>query len=340
MKRSVLSLLLLTVTLAAAAFGQVTKTGTTAGKFLSVGVGAKANAMGGAFSAVANDASALYWNPAGIASFTRYQGGVTHTSLYENLGIQLNYLALVLPAGDVGNFGLSATVLDYGEMEVTTELYPEGIGEKFTAASYAFGFSYANQITDNFSAGGTIKYIRETILNSSADGVAFDVGTIFKTPFYGVVFSSIITNYGGKLQMSGDDLLIRYDSDEQREGNNETVDAYYKTDRFELPLKLQIGISRQFDLFNGQRLTVAVDATHPNDNVEYVNIGGELSLLENLVSFRGGYRALFLGDNQEGLTFGAGLHQTLGVFSIGVDYAYQKYAYLGATHTFGVAFEF
>ncbi|MBI2619559.1 MAG: PorV/PorQ family protein [Ignavibacteriales bacterium] len=340
MRPSYSAIPVLVVVMLATAPGQVTKTGTTAAKFLSIGIGARANGMGGAFSSVADDASALYWNPAGAASLSEYHAMVTYTSLFKDLDINLNYLALVLPAGDFGNFGLSAVAIDYGKMDVTTELRPEGTGERFSAISYALALSYSRAITDYFSAGITVKYVREDIWNSHADGIAFDVGTLFTTPFYGVKFASMISNYGSKLQMSGEDLLIRYDADPQRRGNNETVDAYYKTDHFELPLKLQIGLSREFEFLEGYRLTIAVDATHPNDNAEYVNVGAELSLLDNLVSLRGGYKALFLEDNQEGLSLGLGVHYGLGLFSIGVDYAFQQYKFLGNTQTFGVMFRF
>ncbi len=319
---------------------EVTKTGTTASKFLSVGIGPRANAMGGAFTSIANDASALYWNPAGAAALTKYETMFTYTSLFKDLDINLNYFALVIPTEDWGSFGISVTALDYGDMEVTTELYPEGTGENFSAASYAFGLSYARNITEWFAAGITVKYITEGIFNSSANGVAFDVGTLFKTPFWGIKFATIITNYGSKMQMTGEDLLIRHDADPTRQGNNETVDAYYKTDDFELPLRLQIGISKDFLFFNGQRLTFAVDATHPNDNAEYVNIGGELSFLDNLISLRGGYKGLFLENNLEGLTLGVGLKYVLGVFAVGVDYSYQEYEFLSYTHSFGVLFNF
>ena len=142
------------------------------------------------------------------------------------------------------------------------------------------------------------------------------------------------------MQITGEDLLIRHDADPTRHGNNESVDAYYKTDKFELPLRLQIGISKDIEFFDGQSLTIAVDATHPNDNSEYVNIGGELSFLDNLISFRGGYKGLFLKDNQEGLTLGAGLDYALGIFSVGFDYSYQQFKYLSYTHSFGVSFKF
>ena len=340
MKKFLPVIFLLFVLLQSDGFSQVTKTGTTAAKFLSIGIGPRANAMGGAFTSVANDASALYWNPAGAASLTDYEAMFTYTSLFKDLDINLNYAAVVIPAGSIGNFGVAVTALDYGNMNVTTELYPEGTGEKFSAVSYAFALSYARNITENFTAGITIKYVSEKIFNSSANGIAVDIGTIFNTPFYGIKFSSIITNYGSKLQIAGEDLLVRHDSDPTRKGNNESVDAYYKTEKFELPLKLQIGLSKDFQLFEDQRFTIAVDATHPNDNAEYVNVGGELALFDNIFCLRGGYKTLFLEDSQEGLALGAGLNYTLGILTIGIDYAFQKYNFLGDIHSFGVLLKF
>ncbi len=340
MKKFLLVSFLLFALVQSQIFSQVTKTGTTAAKFLSIGIGPRANAMGGAFTSLANDASALYWNPAGAANMTDYEAMFTYTSLFKDLDINLNYAAIVIPAGSLGNFGVGITALDYGDMNVTTELYPEGTGEKFSASSYAFALSYARNITESFTAGITIKYIREKIFNSSADGFAFDIGTIFSTPFYGIKFSSIITNYGSKLQIAGEDLLVRHDADPTRKGNNATVDAYYKTEKFELPLKLQIGLSKDFQIFENQRLTIAVDATHPNDNSEYINVGGELALFDNIFCLRGGYKTLFLDDSQEGLTLGVGLNYTLGILSIGIDYAFQEYNFLGDIHSFGVLLKF
>lgn len=340
MKKLLLIIFFLFAILPGKALSQITKTGTTAAKFLSIGIGPKANAMGGAFTSIANDASSLYWNPAGAAAATKYEAMFSYSSLYKDLGINLNYFALVIPAGGIGSFGVSVTALDYGQMDVTTELYPEGTGEKFSAASYAFGLSYARNVTESFAAGITVKYIREGIFNSSADGFAFDIGTIFATPFWGVKFSTIITNYGSKMQMTGEDLLIRYDADPNRNGNNANVDAYYKTDRFELPLRLQIGVSKEFQFLRDEKLTIAVDATHPNDNSEYLNVGGELSFLNNLISVRGGYKGVFLKDNQEGLTLGAGLNYALGVFEVGFDYSYQAYEFLSYTQSFGVNLKF
>lgn len=318
---------------------EVKKTGTTAAKFLSIGIGPRANAMGGAFTSIENDASALYWNPAGIASVKNYEGIFTYTKLFAD--INLNFLGVVIPVENIGNFGLSVTSVNFGEMDVTTEEYPEGTGEKFSAGSYCFALAYSKNITDNFLMGLNIKYVREDIFNSSADGICFDVGTIFTTPFYDVKFSSSISNYGTKMQMSGDDLLIRFDPDEQRAGSNNTIDANYSTEKFELPLRLQIGISKDFNFFEDQRFTLAVDAAHPNDNGQYVNIGAELAMLDEMIFVRGGYKSLFLENSQEGLTFGVGLkYNMVNNLFVSFDYAFQSYKYLHNTHSFGMNLKF
>jgi len=318
---------------------QVSKTGTTAAKFLSIGVGPRANAMGGAYTSIANDASAMYWNPAGIANVNEVQTLFTYTKMFADINV--NYFGIVFPAGEYGTFGASVTALNVGEMDVTSEYYPEGTGEKFTAGSYSFALTYSRFITEDFAVGFNIKYIREDIFNSTADGLGFDIGTIFKTPFYGLKFASSISNYGSKMQMAGDDLLVRHDPDPTRAGNNETIDAFYKTDPFELPLRLQVGISRDFTIMDEHRLTLAVDAIHPNDNKQWVNVGGEISMFNNLISLRGGYKALFLEDTQEGLTLGAGIkYDGLSFFRISVDYSYQKLKYLDNMHSFGVMLGF
>jgi hypothetical protein len=318
---------------------KVTKTGTTAAKFLSIGIGPKANAMGGAFSSVSDDPSAIYWNPAGIVYSDQYQAIFTYTSMYADL--KLNFFGVVIPGGDIGSFAASVTALNYGNMQVTTEDQPDGTGETFSPGSYAFGLTYAKNVTEDFIVGATAKLVTENIYHSNATGVAFDIGTIFKTPFSGIRFASSITNFGTKMQMTGNDLLIRYNVDPTRAGSNNTTDANIATDKFDLPLKLQIGVSRDFIFLEDQRFTLAVDGIVPNDNDQSVNVGGELALFDDMISLRGGYKSLFLKDSQEGLTFGVGLrYKRAGFIDIGIDYAFQKFDFLGNVHSFGVILKF
>ncbi len=317
----------------------VGKTGTTAAKFLSIGIGARANAMGGAFTSISKDASSMYWNPAGIAGIENYQSVFTYTKLFIDL--KLDYFGLVIPSGNIGTFGLSVTALNYGTFDVTTENFPEGTGETFSPTSYAVGLTFAKNITDNFAVGMTMKYINETIFNSSAKGLAFDIGTIFITPFYGIRFASAISNYGTKMQISGSDLDILYDSNPNSAGNNGKVNASIRTDKFELPLRLQIGISKDFQITEGERFTLAVDGLVPNDNRQFINVGGELALFNGVFFLRGGYKKLFLKNSQEGVTFGVGLHYDgISSFDFTLDYAFQKFKYLGNTHSFGIMLKF
>lgn len=332
--------MLLSLFLAGGLYAQeVSKTGTTAAKFLNIGIGPRANAMGGAYTAVADGPAAMAWNPAGIASADRYNATFSYVDLFAD--INLNYVGVIIPFEGMGNLGISVISLDVGEMDVTTENYPEGTGEKFTPASYAFGISFARYITTDFAVGISAKYIRESIYNSSADGFSFDIGTVFKTPFYGVKFASSITNWGTKMQMSGTDLLIRYDADPNRAGNNESVDAYIGTDEFDLPLRLQIGFARDFIILEEHRITVAVDGLVPSDNHQSMNVGGELALFQDLIMLRAGYKSLFLDESQEGLSLGFGLNYSgLGYFGLGVDYSYQDYEYLEEVHNIAVTIKF
>lgn len=317
---------------------QITKIGTTAAKFLSIPAGARALGMGGAFVAVASDASAMYWNPAGISRLQRSEAIVTHAEWLAD--IKHNYGGLVLPLGDYGTLGFNFTALTMGEMERTTEEQPEGTGDFFSAGSYAFGVSYAKNLTEWFSIGGTIKYVRESIWNSTATGFAVDVGTLFTTPFPGVKFGAGISNFGEKMRITGDDLLVQKDISPIK-GNNPNINASLTTDRFEMPLNLRIGIAYEPLTTEDQSLLLAIDASHPNDNSEYVNVGGEYSLFHRILSIRAGYRSLGGKDSEEQFTLGGGLSYDLGTTStVKIDYAFENFGRLQNVHKFAVRFLF
>jgi len=327
----IFTLLFLTGSVVSAA---VTKTGTTAAKFLSIGIGPRAIAMGGAFTSVVDDATAMYWNPGGLALIDKYQ--VLFTQANWIADVTVNYIGVAIPAGNVGTFGFNVTALTMDDMDITTEQNPEGTGGRFSAGDYAFGFSFARMLYQDFMIGANVKYVRQDISSSSATSFAIDIGTIFTTPFWGLKFASSITNFGTKLQMTGEDLIIQHDPDPTVFGNNDKIDARYATESFDLPLRLQIGISKDLLFAEGQRLTLAVDAAHPNDNTEFVNVGGELALFDELVFIRGGYKNLFMKDQEETWALGGGINYTsIDFMDIAIDYSYQNFVHLGDVHTFG-----
>jgi hypothetical protein len=331
MRKTLTKLLLGVILLSSMASAQdVTKAGTTAAKFLSIPVGPRALALGGAFVSIADDPTAMYWNVAGVSRITQNALLVEHTNWLAD--ISFNYAGVVLPLTGVGAIGLNATALDYGQMDVTTEAQPEGTGETFTPVSYALGISFARSLTEWFSIGANVKYITERIWHSSADGIGVDIGTLFTTPFRGVRFGASITNFGSKMQISGEDLLVQKDIDPAHQGNNPSTNAYLATEKFDLPLALHIGVSTE--------LTIAVDAAHPNDNTESVNLGAEYSLFDRMVALRGGYRSLFQKDSYEQFTLGAGINHDFSNLKLSFDYAYEAFSVLAGIHkfAFGILF--
>jgi len=318
--------------------GGVTKVGTTAAGFLSIDVGARAVSMGGAFVAVAEDATAMYWNASGIARIEKYTLLFHHTKWLAD--VSHNYMGVILPVQSIGSFGVNITSLTMDDMERTTISNPEGTGEYFSAGSYALGLCFARNLTDRFAIGFNVKYINEQIYHSAASSVAFDVGTIFNTQFYGLKIGMSITNYGSKMQMQGKDMLTQVDVNEQVAGDNENINAYLKTDEFDLPLLFRVGVA--IDVLKdseNSNLLLAVDALHPNNDTESLNIGAEY-VYNNMLFLRGGYNTLFAKDSESGMALGAGLSINAGNTSVMFDYAYHDFGILNDVQIFSVGLAF
>lgn len=318
----------------------VKKIGTAAATFLRIPVGARAAGMGSAFVSMVDDPTALYWNPSALSSLDSKTLVVDHSLWLP--GIYFDFVGFVLPIESLGNVGISATILHTDEMEVTTPAEPMGTGETFTASSFALGISYSRYLTDHFSIGGTFKYIRETIFNSYASGIAFDVGTIYETPFAGIRLGANISNFGTKMQMTGEDLNVRVDIAPGQEGNNQSIVGKLNTDEFDLPLTMRIGISGEVIDNENFRLTLAADGVNPNDNSQSLAVGGEVGLLNDKIRFRAGYKDLFLNENENGLTFGISINEidVLENISISVEYAYQDFVHLRDTNRFTLCLKF
>lgn len=299
----------------------VSKRGTTAAPFLSIGQGARALSMGGAFVAVADDPSAMYWNPAGIADLTGNRVVFDHTQWIAD--INYNYFGATINLGSIGTLGLNFTSSSIPEMKVTTVDVPEGTGETFGVTDGVFGVTWAMKLTDKFSIGFNPKYVYQRIARYSASAIALDMGVKYLTPFKGITLGMAITNFGTKMQMGGASAPVLYDPDPLTSGNNGRIPADIRTEQWTLPLNFKVGLA--YDVFSndGNRLLLAVDASHPSDDYESVNVGCEY-VIYDFVFLRGGYRSLFLSDSQERYTLGFGIKQALlGNVQFTVDYAYE-----------------
>ena len=316
----------------------VSKVGTTSASFLEIGVGARSNAMGGAFVAVSDDANALYWNPAGIARLERSTVTFVHSEWLADT--DFDFAGIVIPLGTFGTLGASITALNMGEMDVRTVFEPEGTGEKFSAGDVALGLTYARNLTDRFSFGLNTKYIRQDIWHMTASSIAIDVGTLFTTQFNDMKIGMSISNFGNKMKMEGKDTRVYHDIDPVKFGNNELINAFLETERWPLPLIFRVGISMDLIRNEYSRFIIAADALHPNDNYESVNLGTEYAF-NDLIFLRFGYKSLFLKDTEEGLTAGGGIkYQLAGKIFVNFDYAYADFGILQNAQRFSLGIDF
>lgn len=333
------ALILLVAGIATSGFA-VSKVGTTAAPFLGIAVGARAVGMGGAFVAVADDATALYWNPAGISSVENFSTNLVHTDWLHDLSY--NVVGAVLPISEGQSIGAQVALLSMPDQEITTTNQNEqdGTGVYYSAGSMALSGSWGKRFTDRFQLGLTGKYIREWIWHESASTVALDLGSVYRTELNDMRIGVSISNFGGKMTMSGRDLIHYYDVDETREGNNDRVLSETTTDAWPLPMLLRVGLAMEVIDNDVHRLTVAADALHPNDNNEYMNLGAEYAWHEQFM-IRTGYKSLFLPNSEEGLTFGLGvrLHTRSGP-TFGFDGAYEDFGRFDAIYKYSLVINY
>jgi hypothetical protein len=320
-------------------FGGLTKTGTTAAQFLKIQVGARAIGMGGAFSAISNDATSMYWNPAGLANIGN-NGSVTFVHTNWLADTQYNFASVAIRAGNIGTFGISFTALSMPDMKVRTEFEPEGTGEYFSAVDLGMGLSYARRLTDLFCIGFTAKYIYQKIWHMTASTVAFDIGLIFRTDFDWLVLGINMSNFGPKLQYMGKDIFVNYDFTRDEWGDNENIFANLQTDKWDLPLLFRFGLGIEVLKQELNQIVVTLEARHPNDNTESVSFGAEYGFRQRFF-LRAGYQAFFEQDSEKGLTAGAGFIYYLSKSaSLKLDYAFADWGKLTNVHHFSIGIDF
>jgi hypothetical protein len=323
----------------AAILGNLTKSGTTTAQFLKIQVGSRAIGMGGAYVAVANDVSSIYWNPAGLTG-VGLGGGVSFVHTEWLAETNFDFAAAVIKAGKVGVFGLSFTSLSMPDMKVRSEFEPEGTGEFFSAIDLALGISYARSLTDRFSIGFTGKYIRQQIWHMTASTIAFDVGLLFKTDFDWLTLGMSISNFGPKMQYTGKDIFVNYDFTPNEFGDSETVFANLQTDKWDLPLLFRFGLAVEILKQEMHQITGSLEARHPNDNTESISFGLEYGFRKRFF-LRGGYQSLFEDETEKGITLGTGfvyyLSSSIPFF---LDYAYADWGRLSNVHRFSLEIHF
>jgi hypothetical protein len=277
--------------------------GTSAFSFLKINVGGRAVGMGSAFTGLADDEAALYYNPAGLVGFEDARFIAEYNSYFSDL--QSGFAGYIKPISLDRAFGIQVSYLNYGEFTQTDRSGniegTFGGGDLMVAGSFAFRQGYY------FSAGATAKFIYEKIQDYSATGVALDLGVRYASDRGRYTGGLMIQNLGTQLSSLG-------------EGESEG-----------LPTTVRIGGSLRPPGLNS---IVSSDLIMPFDNDPQISVGAEYFNLDPLFlrlgwnSFGSNYRTDYSDNGIAGMTFGVGLRYHAMQFS----YAYSPAADLGDSH--------
>lgn len=281
------------------------KVGTFDGQFLKIEVGARASGMGGAFVAVADDASSVFWNPAGLARIPEDEQelDLNHAEWPADLNFDQATLAFHI-GGLPGIVAVNVRSLTMSEEPVRTAFRPDGTGEFFDAGYTAFGASYARFLTDKFSIGVNANYVRLGLAEFTEETVTFDLGTMYEVGTLGMKLGMAIQNIGSSVQF---------------------IEAQGR-----IPTVFRVGASFGTNFSEQHKLIGSFEFSHPPDNAERANIGGEYGFRDFLF-LRAGYN---LNYDAQGLAAGAGVLFPISTIrtKAAADYAYTDMGDLGGVH--------
>ena len=318
---------------------EVTGIGTNAASFLEIGIGARAQGIGGSYTSVANDVTALYWNPAGIAWINQNQIEVMQSNWL--VGGKFIFSGIVVPLGFANSsVGFHYVSLGFDSHPVRTVDRPEGTGETYDTQDFAVGLSYAVALTDRFSFGATAKYINQRIWHEAGSAVAVDLGIFYNTELEGLRLGFCMSNFGTELQLDGRSLDTSVDPDDEVQ-NFDRVPAQYTTESFPLPLTFRAGISYELKTGDFGKGLLSVDLLHPSHSPESISVGVEYNFID-MFFIRSGYQNIFNKEAINGLTLGVGVDYFNTQMNMGVrfDYSWTDWGILDNAQRFSVAIIF
>lgn len=197
MKKIIINLIFVIVVIALFSFESVADggdVGTTSANFLKIGVGVKAVAMGEAFTALADDGSSIYWNPAGITQINNRQFFATYNTWFQS--VSQGYLSYILPFGE-NTVGFALNYVDMGTIQGYDEAgFPT---HQFGASNLLFQIAYAKKMATNFSLGISVGYLSDTIENSKESSYLGTAGILIK-PGSNFSLGLAIQNLGGDVR--------------------------------------------------------------------------------------------------------------------------------------------
>lgn len=293
--------------------------GTAAGQFLRIPVGARAVGMGKAFSAVATDGSAPFWNPAGIMRTPgRRNFFAAHTEYVAD--IDLEHFAFHMRGQNFG-YGVTMGILRSGDILRTDEFHQQGTGQYFNANQFFLGATLARAMTDRFSIGGTVKYYQENLDEFQIKSVLADLGILYFVGLGDTRVGFSVRNFGGDMKPGGSPPAL--------------IDGYVPSQDFQsfsAPTVGTFGAARTWGLSENLTLLTTADFNHPSDFKESFRLGSELGL-RRMLFLRMGFET---SRDVGGFATGFGVELKRKRYLVRVDYAYTAMGTFGNMHYLSV----
>lgn len=300
--RTIVSWILASCVLAAAAPAEAADPGRTVLPFLKIGVGARAASLGDAFVAVVSDASATYWNPAGLLRIANSDVEGTHNAWIQDLRHEFAAVGF-----HRGRHGFGASFIGFYSDDIEARDDTGAYAGLFAYSDVAFAGSYAFQLTDALGAGATVRYVRQSIDDETLSGMSFDLGGTWATPIQGLNAGAVLRHLGGQ---------VSYDIEGAQS--------------FDLPTTVQVGVAYTEPTFAGGGMTLSADVLAASGDDASFRVGAEYRLRESFL-LGAGYKG---GLDNENVSFGVGYDRGLRV-----HYAFTPlYDDLGNSHRISVGY--
>lgn len=298
--------------LSGSAFGAPPSLGSTAASFLKLGVGPRPVAMGEAFTGLADDVNAIFYNPAGLGLLKRQELTLMHNELFS--GVRQEWLAYAHPSGRWGTLGVSANVVHVQPFDAFDN--NDVPGSKISAQDAAYTLAYSRGFGRWLSLGAAGKFVKSRLDNLSASAVAFDAGLLYDTSIEGLRAGLSAHNMGSRMK--------------------------FINERYILPRSLRGGLSYHLALGaeKAHEFTFLADMVDYRDSRPFAAVGAEY-FRHKVLALRAGWRQTT--DSGYGLTLGAGFCLNRGgdrFPEISFDYAFVGAGEMGQSHRAGVTVKF
>ncbi|MBT8382621.1 MAG: PorV/PorQ family protein, partial [Ignavibacteria bacterium] len=284
-------LLLILIIIATSTYaGDVARKGTTGAEQLLIPVGARGIATGGSFLANVTGLESIYYNPAGLDVYPQTEAMFSYVNYLADINI--SYFAIGTSLGDFGSIGLDLKSLDFGDIPITNEQFPDGTGDTYSPGFLTIGFTYSKVLTDRISIGTNLKLISESIQNTSATAFAVDAGVQYRFS-EALMIGAAVKNIGTNMSYSGQDLSSRTGIPGSIPGSS-SGSYQVITESFQIPSFFQLSVTYALNINEQNNLLFAGAYTANNSFEDIANFGMEYGFMNNFF-VRGGYN--FLVEN-------------------------------------------